>query len=449
MTTERLVSQGNSTDVSLYCIQKAHFCITMRQLNDLIKKVMYSMTDHFDTLLDTLAVMTEALSSKNLSSWQKRVLFYQKYSSFFRRDFHRISFQADSRISEKMERLLEALAIDKIYWSRFIGAPLTVADFFKELHALIKDKNQLVLVEEIEQFILMKDKRHEQRLLVFTVVALVVCWITLPFFISKEGITLLTTLFSASVFFPAVGVLYTLAIGLYSFFQEKKTKNEGLLHRFQENFLLFLHTALNVAGYSLLIVAAVTMNPMAAVLFIAASLVSVFRDGFRLWQAARANIPCSSESTSEDAQEVLHLNVRFKHERQRLRKVLMYDLLSSMIITAIIVLWCFLPGGIFLSIGAFAAMACVYGIKSKAVSYLNKKAQHDLQIAFEALENHKPTKEITYSAITLGDEESQSLDKRHLPQSGRFFSPSTRSSNEEAPTGTGQSERLARAPRYT
>ncbi|KTD37801.1 hypothetical protein [Legionella oakridgensis] len=334
------------------------------------------------SIIDTLQCFIESLQKKDTSLLHNRMNFYDRNMVVFNDDFHKTAINKNKDIQVCVQQLLMALDIPSSKWGRYLNAPLTVYDFLQELQELTRHEH-----EEINEFIkLITEKgRNKKRKILIGGSLLLFALSFLPPFLVTGGLTALQSLLAASLFFPVIGLIYTVGIGIYSFYQSFSEPNVSLSHRFRENFSLLASSALNLAAYGVLIAAATTMNPIAAALFVAASLVSVFNEVFHLvliWNENRKSGPI----TEQDSLEVRQEKTRIANEYARCRNNVVIALGASIVLAGIITVWSFVPGGIFVSIGILAAIAVVYGLKKLCSFYNDKRMKAHLVQEFEALE---------------------------------------------------------------
>ncbi|WP_133127035.1 hypothetical protein [Legionella nagasakiensis] len=318
-----------------------------------------------------------------MTIFSERMKFYSKKMAVFNHDFYQTNINENEEIQACIQQLLLALGIPKIKWGRYLHASLTVYDFFLELQELTNRENKKI--NEFLRLITEKSKHKKRKILIGGAILLFALSFIPPFLITG-GLTAIQSLLAVSAFFPVIGLIYTLGVGIYSFYQSASEPNVSLLHRFRENFSLFASSALNLAAYGVLIAAATTMNPVAAILFVAASLVSVCNEVFHLVQVWNENRK-KGPMTDEDLLEVRQEKIRIANDYARRRNNVVIALAASIVLAGIITVWSFVPGGIFVSIVILAAIAVVYGLKKLCSFYNDKRMKAHLVQEFEALEH--------------------------------------------------------------
>jgi len=121
-------------------------------------------------------------------------------------------------------------------------------------------------------------------------------------------------------------------------------------------------------------------------LFVVASAVYVVKEAISLGKIVienRNNGPIVAEDSLEERQH----KTRMDNSYSKVRNSLMIELASAVAMAGIIAFWCFVPGGIFVTIAAIAAIGIVLLGKKIASSYNESNMQAQLQNDFTRVEH--------------------------------------------------------------
>ncbi len=363
------------------------------------------------SILDALQWFQGYLDGDDPTLLEKRMTYYVKKRAEFNQDFY-MKLIDDPELSEVIPAILDGLGIPENKRSRFIKegktvyAQLSVYDFLAELRELAKtDKDKL------EHFIQAIDERDESIKKVLNIVrwTLILAASTLPAFFNLGGVTLVQSLLAVTLFVPVVGIVFTVGIAAYSFYQNSIDNTKSLYQRFHDNFFLLASTALNIAAYSVLITAATAMSPLAATLFVVAAGVDVIKEVSNLIKISVENKklgPITDKDTLEQQQE----KTRAANAQVKTRNAVVIELSSAALMVGIVAMWSFAPAGIAVSIAAVVAIGLVYLAKKLASSYNEKTMKTHLKDDFSTLENDYEKKNGLQLGNHLKAEASLDLD---------------------------------------
>lgn len=242
---------------------------------------------------------------------------------------------------------------------------------------------------------------------------------TMPIFANAAAF--LQTFFTSAIGLPVLGLMYTVAGAALNFYQRQVDARQNLFHRIRDNFFLLSNTAINVTAYGFWIAAAAPMTPLVATLFVLASAVDVVKEiaglaqeYFRFYN--RPNTQNASEKTiaQENARSTFGFN---KH-----RNAFLINLAASIFLVGIMAAWCFIPGGLIITIGAVLAIAMVHLIKQQALKLNESSIRNELQDELRKIEETYPEEvdvpDVSPSLNTLIQNQDEShQQKEQLPPS--------------------------------
>lgn len=230
-----------------------------------------------ESLIITLGCFNTDLTSPGNRALHARMInYYSDQMSAFNRDFNVIRIDADERIQGLINTTLKNLNIPLQERSRYLNAHLTMYELLDELNEHYKENNK---ISEFLAEVNYLTRRKWKKILLGGVFLLGAFELSLPFFF-VSGLTLFQELLAAVLFIPVVGIVYTTGVGLYSLYKNfgDRGKKITLFQRFHDNFFLLADSALKFAAYSILIAAATTASPVAAILFVVAESAGVVKE---------------------------------------------------------------------------------------------------------------------------------------------------------------------------
>ncbi|KTC64953.1 Uncharacterised protein (plasmid) [Legionella adelaidensis] len=337
-------------------------------------------------ITQTLEFFCELLKGENkrtLASYLKAA-YGNKLAEIYS-DFHTKKINEDAEIAAAVQEVLKLINIDQIKKERFQNANITLYEFLSELQQITKRQN--AQVNEFIRIINSKDKRLENIAAVTSIGAIGILTLS-P--VLLNNLPMIEALLGSAIFFPVVGLVYTIATGLYTLYQSVFDFKTPVMQRFTDNFFLSASTALNVAAYSVLISAAVSVNPVAAILFVAASSVDVLKESFNLikLKLTSPERKINPDDSLADKQEKARADFEYKKARNNL----FIALGGAGAMVGIIAVWSFIPGGIFLSVAAVAAIGAVYLAKTLLNKYSENRLKEELEQTFEKYEQEEAAK---------------------------------------------------------
>lgn len=331
---------------------------------------------------DTLISFYDYLESGADSTLKTRMQYYKKKRAQFKQDFHTITIN-DPSVQDDIQRILTRITIPESKKGRFHNASLTVYEFLKEIRELKKAKNPKInfFLKLIDQY----DQATNRLLNILMVIGIVSVGI-LPNFLIFGGFTMLQRSLALTFFIPLVSIVFTLGVASYSLYQRmiKKT-HQPVYKQFIDNFFLLAQTALKIIAYGVLLAAATTMTPVAAILLVVASAVDVFKSLVDLGHVL----------VKEKKQGPIHVSdtLIIKQQKTRdanfyakTRNALIIEVGNTVLMAGIVAVWSFVPGGFLVSVLAVSAIALVFLMAKLASSYNDKRMDRKLTEAFEQVE---------------------------------------------------------------
>lgn len=338
-----------------------------------------------DSIKLTLQYFYQSLSDSNARlTFDKHMQGYRQRMADWGQDFYTITIH-DPALQALIFRILAGLGVPARQCARFYDAPITVYEWLRELQQLTESNR--VANERVKQFMRAIERfdRTKQRLALAVMIGSVVLLSFLPAFLSSGGMTLVQTVLAASLTLPLGGLLYTIGVAAYSFYQKIKDKRLSWKKKFHDNFFLLANLSLNVAAYSLLIAAAASTTPLAAILFIVASIVNVLKEISNLVQSylrGKTAMPLGQENSLQSREREL----RRQFDMKKSRCAITLELLVATLYVGMIVAWMFIPASIVVSIAMVSAISVLMLAKYVLTSYFDKRITRERDMAFAQLE---------------------------------------------------------------
>lgn len=360
------------------------------------------------SLNDTLNAFRQYVEGGTRRDISQYMSYYHGKMSEFERDFYHTPINSNNSIKAVVREILTTLEIPPHQWGRYLTASLNVHDFFVEL-ALQKQESEKLIF-----FIRLLDEQHIlQWLKIFAgaAAALAIVEIAYPFLKNLISIQELVT---AAIFMPVVGLAFTAAVALYSFYKNIRDRHIPLHQRFKDNFFLLADVALKFAAYSVLIAAATTATPLSAILFVVAECVSVLKEVVNLIQIINKgrHQPVLS---SMDNLSLMQYKARQDFDYMKHRNAVLINMFTAAVCVAIVGLWCFAPPSIIVTVAAIVAIGLVYAIKAELKKCNEASLRNHLLTKFDNIERaHAMPLD---AANELEDEldEAEAEDARLLP----------------------------------
>ncbi len=375
---------------------------------------------HAPSLVETLKEINKFIKGGEYKALKPKIAAYSYHLVEFNRDFHIITIYSDKdyrsnapvlksasadqeddtpSILAELETLLTHLGIPKYRWGRYLNSNLTLYDLLCQLNADLQKIGDIQMHTIIS---LIDEKTSQSKKILFTGGAVflgILSALSLTPFM--QGLVELVKIVMASAMaFPILGLIYTGASALYYAYENHFDKKRSLLNRIRDNSFLFINTALNVSAYAVWIAAAAVMTPVTAILFIVAAVTDVCKELFAATQnyLEYKNHPLLIKEDLHGHQEQARRQIGYvKH-----RNAALINIIGAVVLLAIMIAWNFVPGGLFVTIAAVAAIAVVYGLQRMAIKsnekIMRERLQNDLNLLEQQYENDN-TEDLTKSTI--------------------------------------------------
>lgn len=335
------------------------------------------------SLIVTLSCFNTYLANAHSKALPKRMKYYKNRMSEFNRDFNTTHINDNDETKAIIASILKNLNIPRYKMGRYLNAPLTLYEFLVEVNAQTNKEN-----EKLKEFLVLIKKQSRKKLekiVISGLVGIALFQLSLPFIVHAEALAALQEITAAALFFPAVGIIFTAGVALYSLYKNLYDKKMTLYQRFKDNFFLLADSALKFAAYGVLLAAATTVSPVSAILFVAAECLSVLKEVVNLAHMI------FFDKWKLTAAEARNIDLVLQHTRHQFdfikrRDSLLINTALAIIMLGIVAAWCFVPGGIGVTIGAFAAIALVYLFKYAVHKYHDASIQKRLQQRFGEIE---------------------------------------------------------------
>lgn len=321
---------------------------------------------------------------------------------------------ASKALQDALNELLIAAGVPERERGRYRQAPLTVYALLTELHERPKednDNNGVAIIQlKIKDLLDTLDEKYKKRYkntLLGAFLALLSIVVTEPF----GGISVLQQLLTATLFLPVLQLSIAASLGFYKIYQNIYNKSVPFFDKIRDNFFIMASVALKVSAYSLVLAAACAGTPIVSILTVVAQGVSIVEEGFKLLQL---NIQGKKapERTGDENLEVKQEQTRLDSNYEKHKRSLWINLATALLMTAIVAVWCFVPGGAFVAMGAAAMMGVTYYAQFKANHYNEKITRDDLKTKFDEIERpetaFKPSTSKMISAMARDGEASNS-----------------------------------------
>ena len=358
---------------------------------------------------------------------------YEADRDAFNRDFYTITLASDGLPKKIALTLLTTMGIPENQHGRYIHQDITVYQFLTELEASTENGSLKCVISLIE-------KHHK------TDWKAIIDWIALlstssvvPFWL--YSLTAIEQFVTAASVVAASGLAYSAMMTLYTLSYIYSSKEEAPYtgyQLFKDNFFALSNSAFVVSAWALLLTAAAS-TPVVSILFVAAELVHVVKEGVALasmvYQKKHAIQP--SDTLGEK-----QMKVRQRADVETRKHDVYVNLTAAILMTLITAAWCFIPGGFIVPLVCMVATGVVKATRLWAIRQNKARVKEKVQADFRVLEQ-----DVAH--------ESPSVEKK--PQRGRSMSliekesvrlnpsPANRSRSSSDPSAycaTGSAQRL-------
>lgn len=266
-----------------------------------------------------------------------------------------------------IRHFLEVMKIPKAQWGRYLGANLTVFEVINTL-----SENNQISYEKLH--LISAWIQRKNGFIYFKLIALGLFAVTfgiLPWLFSL-GISGTSYLISSIGLIPASGIVSavfaffaTLFPASFTVFElPQEEKSSSFYVRFKQNFFSLLRFLFNGLAYGF-VLAAVTTNPVIGGLFVVAAFAEVIQQAVNwLRHPVSKSEVCPIQSIDNLYEQETHDRKRFDYKYKR--NEILINLAQALLLTAIVAVWCFVPGGLIVSVVSIAAMGVVMLLKNRA-----------------------------------------------------------------------------------
>lgn len=393
---------------------------------------------HASSLVASLQEINKFIKGGAFDELKQHLKAYDRHLIKFKRDFYLLTVFAgkdypsgqqvvesgeeddkydSTAIIHELEILLTNLSIPKRRWGKYLNSQLTLHELLCQLNADLQIRFNIQLRSIIELIEERKNRNKKLYLIAgITSFILLTAAVASPFIL---GIIGLAKLVLASTFvFPAFGLLFTLAKASFYAYQNHFDKKSSLFNRLRDNSFLLLNTALNVSGNIVWLASATVIAPVAAVtLFLLSSVVDMAKEIFAAVQNRMLyKKPSSSEVLSlHEQQEQARHQIGYRQHRN----AAIINTVAAVVLLAIMIAWQLVPGGIFVTLGAMAAIAIVYQVQKMVLKSNQNTMRDQLQNELRHIEQEHEKN----NAGVLDNDNSLELDNslEHEQTSGMYY----------------------------
>ena len=367
----------------LQCTHNGHFSVEI-DMDKLSKQ----------KLIKTISLIANALKNQDQGDRNALVAYIDQLKTApLDEAFFLTPLDSSDDFKQPIKELLDAAKISHEQQGRYKNASITLYDLLVELHEQYKKLHKNNLQNELDKVIIETDlkdlieildikyKSRYEKIVLGGLLFLLGIVGAEPF----GGFTVLQQILTATLFIPVVQLVAAAGVGLYTLYQTTFNKSLPLFNKIRDNFFILASTGLKVSAYSFLVVAACTASPLVSFLTVAGQGVTVIHEFFKLMQMkyqGKKRIHDAGEMTLEKKQE----QARFDNLYEKQKKSVWIAFITALVMTLLVAASCFIPGGIFVSIGATLLIGVTYFVQWKATKSVEKQASKDLAAKFEALE---------------------------------------------------------------
>lgn len=356
---------------------------------------------HAPSLVEALKKINSFIRGSSYDALKAHMQNYERHWLQFNRDFYTITINSDKEYTSssslslplpkdgddtplilyELENLLKNLHIPHYKWNRYLNSKLTVYDLLNQLNADLQSKNNIQIASIIK--LLDKQGAKNKKRAIFGGFMFSSMMIIFYFSDFVPGIL---EFIQTGVTLPILGLIYTAGLTFYRFYNNHFDKKSSLFNRIRDNSFLIASTALNISAYATWIALGVSMSPIVASLFVAASSMDAIKEFFAATQSYIAYkksyfIP---QNDLHGAQE--HAR-REKGYRQH-RNAAIINIIAAILLVGVMAVWSFMPGALLITALCIAAIVVIHIAKSRALAYNNSLMRDSLQKELRELEQH-------------------------------------------------------------
>lgn len=395
-------------------------------------------------IIETLNIFDTALGDSQPKKLYRLLKRNDNFGKDWAKAFHGTHLDDDLKntgLNEVLIRILKRLGIPVYHWGRYLGSSMSFYQFLLEIHEKTNKKH-------IELQILIDHINHKMgsiwyKLAIACIFCLFIFTILIPFFFQSHVISIISEVVTAVLFIPSLQIIYNTGYALYSFYSSIVDTHIRLSRRLLNNFFEISSAAIKIAAASLVFVV-IGSSPIVPILIIVSSALSVIKEAVSFIHLFIERRRKNVEEGESPLTKKFH-QARLDNEFRKTRNDLIFNIIAAVLITAIIAVWTFVPGGLPLMIGAIAGMALVYTVKLLFQIYNEKTKKKELLNAFDILESEgnvnavgddmshddQLTEKMTYSSLheQLG---GSAIELKKLEASPKHYDSIFKASDENA-----------------
>ncbi|KTC84513.1 hypothetical protein [Legionella brunensis] len=351
-----------------------------------------------NTLINDLVHFDAYLRGGDPKELKAHLQYYNQHLNQLRTNYHETIINSDPELTNKVKIILQDLCIPSESWTEYLN--LTTYNLLLRLN-----REQHPQISYLLEIIDKKTAPSKLKLLIggSSVVVLLLSLLTLPYF--APLVESIDGLLTSVIGLPILGLGYTVLRTFFYFYQNHVDAKKTLIERMRDNAFLIANTLLNIAAYSFWIQAAAPMTPLVAGLFVIASAVDVVKEIVSL---VHDHIRFRHHSIIDASSPLLaqQAYIRQLYGFSRHKNALFINLGTSIILLGIMAAWCFVPGGLVVTLCSLAAIMLVSGLKHWLVKFNEEKTRSQLQTALREKEieyqrSHEPQLEVSQALSQL------------------------------------------------
>lgn len=330
-------------------------------------RIMLRGSHKMPLLVETLRVFDAYIRAdkKSPDALKEHMKSYDKELEQLRVNFYSTTINQDNlKVYKKIQDILESLNIPQMHWSQYLNSNLTVYDFFIKLKT---------------------DGSHYQVDYILSLIEEKTSLATAKFVLG----CLVSGLFSAgSAYLPAMagilGMISTSGFAISGLYESSNDPKKAHHIRLRDNTFLLVNTFYNLSAYA--IWAAREMSPTVGSLFVAASIVNVLKDVFCMAQywIEHETLPPIYDSNNLNIHQTY---ARREYQYLQNKNAAFIDVSVSLALAGVMAAWCFLPGGLFLTVTAVVTNIALAAIKY----YLHKNNEATIRVQLQEELDHIKT----------------------------------------------------------
>ncbi|KTD13273.1 hypothetical protein SAMN02746073_1865 [Legionella jamestowniensis DSM 19215] len=328
-------------------------------------------------LVHDLAHFEIYLKGGDTSELKRYLQYYDKRLDELKINYHQTVINTIPVVENNVKNLLKNLKIPSYQWKEYLN--LTVYNFLLKLHR--ESHPQIAYLLK-----LLDEKQPPSQFRIFLGIGVGIAFMSLIASPQMQGVLLsLEALLTSVIGLPILGLIYNLSSTFYFVYQTQTDAKKDLFSRLYDNFFLLANTLINIMAYSFWIAAATPMTPLVAGLFVGASIVNVVKEVASLVQeyVKFQNLPAIQNPSDLLAHQTY---LRQTHGFNKHRNVLLINLATSVLLVGVMAAWCFIPGGLMVTLGALTGIGILYGLKHFALKQNDKRTRNALQKQLKAVE---------------------------------------------------------------